>query len=96
MLTRANIIPPTGHRLAKPIEAKRSRPQVESCTRQVLQEDRRRKKATPAEIATAGPVIDIYKLGEFLEELDMLESPMRTRKYPKSCLTCSTAKVRTN
>ena len=47
------------------------------------QKGKRRKKATSAEIAAAGLVINIYKLGEFLEELDMLESPMRTRKIPQ-------------
>jgi hypothetical protein len=40
-------------------------------------------KGYAAEIAVAGPVIDIDELNDVIKELDMLESPMRARKTPQ-------------
>ena len=54
--------------------------------RHVLWQQGKRRKATPVEIAAAGPVIDVDELDEVVEELDMLESPMRTRKIPQKLL----------
>lgn len=61
--------------------------------RHVLWQQGKRRKATPVEIAAAGPVIDVDELDEVVEELDMLESPMRTRKIPQKLLNWLTLRV---
>jgi hypothetical protein len=51
--------------------------------RGLQQQGKRRKKATPADMAAAGPIIDIDEIEGVTEELDMLESSARARKLPQ-------------